>query len=290
MAARAALAIAVAALAWPGAADAHIRTGRIAADYRVSVDRVPRGVSAHVYSGDRAIRVGVPRGHTLVVPGFLGIPPPVRIGPTGRRSVVFHDPRITSQLVPGVRSARWTIPLVVDGRRASLSGRIEPLPKPALWPWLAVGVPFVAAAVVLVRRRRLPELERAALVLGALVVAAITATAGGLALDANSTEGRWVEAANELVFAAIVLVVLIRGRPQTRVLAAGALGLLGLAVGVSKIPVFTHPIVLSLLPDAPARAAVALMLWASVPAVAIGGVVFVETLDDEPQLRGAADV
>src|SRR5436189_100889 len=110
----------------------------------------------------------------------------------------------------------------------------------------------------------------AAVVLGALVVASIAATAAGFALDANATEGRWVEAANELVFAAVGLLVLIRGNPQTRVLATGALGLLGLAVGLSKFPVFSHPIVLSLLPDAPARAACALLLWASVAATTPG--------------------
>jgi hypothetical protein len=296
-------AAAVAVFVLPGPAGAHIRTGTIAVDYRVTVDRVPPGASARVYPGDRSLRLAVAAGHTLTVRGYLGEPflrfratgvVVVRTSPTAAaakarvsgRSVVWHDARVR-----GTRPGRWAIPLVVDGRRTVLGGTIERAPRPAVWPWLALGVPFVAASALLLRRRRLRDLELAGLVLGALVAAAIAVAAAGFALDPNATEGRWVEAANEVVFAAAGLAVLVRGSPQTRVLAAGALGLLGLAVGVSKVPVFAHGIVLAALPDDVVRAAVALMLWASAAAVAIGAAVFVEALEDEtPQLRRAADV
>jgi len=296
-------AVVVAVLVLPGTAAAHIRTGTIAVDYRVTIDRAPRGVSAQVYPGDRSLRLSAAAGLTVVVRGYLG-EPFLRIGPSGGvvvrasptaaaakarasgRSVVWHDARVR-----GTRPGRWEIPLVVDGRRAVLGGAIERVPRPANWPWLVVGVPFVAASALLLRRRRLRDLELAGVAFGALVAVAIAVAAAGFALDPNATEGRWVEAANEVVFAAVGIAVLARGSPQTRVLAAGALGLLGLAVGVSKIPVFEHGIVLAALPDAVVRAAVALMLWASAAAVAIGAAVFVETLDDEPaQLRSAADV
>lgn len=79
---------------------------------------------------------------------------------------------------------------------------------------------------------------------------------------------------------AVALAVLARGRRHTRALAAGALGLLGLAVGMSKIGLFTHGVVLSLLPDEAARVAVALMLWSSAAAAALGAAAFVDVLDD----------
>jgi hypothetical protein len=294
----------LAALVFPGAAAAHIRTGTIAVDYRVTIDRVPRGVSVHVYPGDRSLRLSAAAGFTVVVRGYLG-EPFLRIGPSGAasvartsptaaaakarvtgRSVVWHDARVR-----GTRPGRWSIPLVVDGRRAVLGGTIDRVRRPAVWPWLALGVPFVAASALLLRRRRLRDLELAGVVLGALVAGAIAVAAAGFALDPNATEGRWVEAANEVAFAGVGIVVVARGSPQTRVLAAGALGLLGLAVGVSKIPVFEHGVVLAALPDDVVRAAVALMLWASAAAVAIGAAVFVEALDDEAvQLRRATDV
>jgi hypothetical protein len=293
----------VAVFVLPGSAGAHIRTGTIAVDYRVTVDRVPPGASARVYPGDRSLRLAVAPGHTVTVRGYLGEPflrfapsgtVVVRASPTAAaakarvsgRSVVWHDARVR-----GTRPGRWAVPLVVDGRRAVLGGTIERASRPAVWPWLVLGIPFVAASALLLRRRRLRDLELAGLVLGTLVAAAIVVAAAGFALDPNATEGRWVEAANEVVFAGVGIVVVARGSPQTRVLAAGALGLLGLAVGVSKIPVFAHGIVLAALPDDVVRAAVALMLWASAAAVAIGAAVFVEALDDEAaQLRRAADV
>jgi hypothetical protein len=179
-----------------------------------------------------------------------------------------------------VRRGAWTIPLVVDGHRTRLSGELLRVGAPPLWPWLALGVPFVLGAALVLRRRRPQELESAAIVLGVLVTASIVATAGGFAFDANASEGRWVEAADEVVFAAVAFAVVARGRRHTRTVAAGALGLLGLAVGVSKIALFTHGVVLSVLPDGSARIAVALMLWSSAAAAALGAAAFVDALDD----------
>jgi hypothetical protein len=295
---RVALLGALVALALPGSALAHIRTGAVAVDYRVTVSRAPAGLSARVYPGDRALRLAVAPGQTVVVLGYAGEPflrlgsggativrgsptaaaAKARIGSRGR-SAVWHDARLRG-LRPGVRRGAWTIPLVVDGRRARLSGELLYVGAPPLWPWLALGVPFVLGAALLLRRRRPQELESAAIVLGLLVTASIVATAGGFAFDANASEGRWVEAADEVVFAAVALTVVARGRRHTRALAAGALGLLGLAVAVSKVAVFTHGVVLSLLPEEAARIAVALMLWSSAAATALGAAAFVDVLDD----------
>lgn len=56
-----------------------------------------------------------------------------------------------------------------------------------------------------------------------------------------------VEGANELVFVLVGLAVIARGSANARAVAGGALGLLGLAVGLSKVPVLLHGVVLSAL-------------------------------------------
>jgi len=83
-----------------------------------------------------------------------------------------------------------------------------------------------------------------------------------------------VEGGNELVFALVGLAVLVRGSDDARAVAGGALGLLGLAVGLGKLPVLLHGIVLSALPGALARLAVVLAIWAGAAATALGLAVF----------------
>jgi PAS domain S-box-containing protein len=46
-------------LALPAPAAAHIRTGAVAVGYRATIEHAPRGVSARVYAGDRALRLSV---------------------------------------------------------------------------------------------------------------------------------------------------------------------------------------------------------------------------------------
>ncbi|HEX6699117.1 MAG TPA: hypothetical protein VF101_00140 [Gaiellaceae bacterium] len=287
----------VMALAWPAAASAHIRTGTVAVSYRATITHVPRGVVARVYPGDLALGLSALPGHRVTLLGYLGEPfarvdshdatifksaptsaaAAVRIQKSGPR-VVWHDARLRG-LRARTTHGKWAVPLVVDGHRARLSGTLVRLPAPAAWPWAVVGVPFVAAAALLLLRRSPRYLELGAFALGGIVVASVVATAAGFGFDANASEGRWVEGATEVLFAAVGVAVLVRGRPETRVLAAGALGLLGLAVGASKIPVFTHAIVLSLLPGTAARLTLAVMIWASAAAVALGAAVFAAVLE-----------
>jgi hypothetical protein len=212
-------------------------------------------VTAHVYLGDRAVRLTVRPGHTVSVLGYggepfaridragvtvletptageLGLTP----GHSSRRSLVWHDARVRG-LPHGIDRGLWAIPLLVDGRRARISGEIWRVEAPPPWPWLVLGLPFVAATVLLLRRRSL--LEPSAVILGAGAGAVTLATTATFALASNASEGRWVEAGNEAVFALVGLVVLARGSRDARVIAAGALGLLVLAAGLPKIPVFS---------------------------------------------------
>src|SRR5207302_10165114 len=138
-------------------------------------------------------------------------------------------------------------------------GRARAVGAPPAWPWLVLGLPFVAATALALRRRAL--LERSAVALGVLAGTATLVTAAAFAFASNASEGRWVEAGNEAVFALVGLAVVARGSRDARDVAAGALGLLALAAALTKVPVFLHGVVLSAFPATPARAAVALTIW-----------------------------
>jgi hypothetical protein len=286
---------ALVALAAPAPAGAHIRTGSVAVDYRVRVFPTRLPVTAHVYLGDRALRLTVHPGHAVAVLGYggepflridgagatvlrsptaaaLGLEPGHRSG----RSLTWHDARVRG-LPAGIDRGRWTIPLLVDGRRARLAGELVRVDAPPVWPWLALGLPFVAGSALALRRRA--ALERSAVALGVLAGAATLVSAAAFTFASNASEGRWVEAGNEAVFALVGLAVVARGSRDARKIAAGALGLLALAAASTKLPVFLHGVVLSALPATPARAAVALTIWIGAAATALGLVLFAELLE-----------
>src|SRR5256885_300867 len=75
-------------------------------------------------------------------------------------------------------------------------------------------------------------------------------------------------------------------QPDTRAITGGALGLLGMAVGLSKLPVFLHGVVLSVLPSNLARAVVALTIAAGAAATCLGLVIFSAALES-PEDEGA---
>ena len=125
---------------------------------------------------------------------------------------------------------------------------------------------FAAAAVAIVVVLFAPlarYIPKAALA-GILLV-----TAAGLVLDSYASGGKWVAAANELVFALVGLAFVVWGSPQVRAIAGGALGFLGLGVGLSTIPVFCHGIVLSVLPSTLARLTVVVTISAGAAATAV---------------------
>jgi hypothetical protein len=88
----------------------------------------------------------------------------------------------------------------------------------------------------------------------------VIASAAGFAFDTYASGGKWVEFGDSLVFVAVGAAVIARGSPNARAIAGGALGLLGLWVGLTKLPVFRHGVVLSVFPPT-ARALVALTVW-----------------------------
>jgi hypothetical protein len=153
---------------------------------------------------------------------------------------------------------------------------------------LLLGAPF-ALATLLVFVLAKDRLRSAALALGALAGGAVIATPASFALAASATEGRWMESGNELVFALVGFGVLVRGSRNARSFAAGGLGLLALAVGLSKLPVLLHGVVLSALPATPTRLAVATALWAGAAATVTGLTVFFTVLDEPPAIPAPDD-
>lgn len=301
-----ALAIAVALpLVAPAVATAHLRAGTVAVDYRASIAAgSPAGFTARIFQSDRALSMSVEPGHTVVVRGYLGEPflrlngagvavnaaSPTSVGAgvlprgslvsgrrtawhlrPGRRSIVWHDARVQG-LPPGARRGTWSVPLLVDGRRGSLSGEIVRVPPPAVWPW-AVAV-LVACTMVTLALLRLRALRVAALVFAVAAGVAAAVTAVGFALDTYASPGTWIAGLDELVFIGVGLGVLAWGPRSAQVPAAIGLGLLGAAVGISKGAVFLHAIVLSSLPGTAARLFVAVAIGTGVAAAVLGAVAF----------------
>jgi len=60
---------ALVALAAPAGADAHLRSGVVAVDYRASVVSPNPSVKARVYQSDRALGVTAEPGNTVVILG-----------------------------------------------------------------------------------------------------------------------------------------------------------------------------------------------------------------------------
>jgi hypothetical protein len=274
----------------------------VAVEYRARVSPLNAAgrvvVTPRIYESDRALGLTVRSGHTVVVLGYLG-EPFLRIGSRGvgvnvasptaaavglikrtkhvarnsptwlarssRRTVVWHDGRLNG-LPRGVKRKHWAVPLVVDGKRVRLEGEIWRVHAPSLWPWLAVGAVFAAMASLLLLSRRATLIRRAAVGFGALAAGATVLTAAGFALNPNASGATWFEGADVVVFTAVGLAVLVRASPNTRAIAGGALGLLGLFVGMLKVAVLIHGVVLSALPATLARGAVVLALSAGAAA------------------------
>jgi len=279
----------------PPAASAHVRSGVVAVDYRADVSSPPSGVAARIYESDLAVRLTAGTARSVAVLGYLG-EPFIRItgagvavndaSPTARgarlvkhgRSVVWHDARVRG-LPPGVARRRWTIPLVVDGRRVRLQGDLWRVNAPAAWLWALLGIPFLAVVALLLAARPMRWVRAGAVGFGLAAAVGLVATGAGFAFDSYASEGKWVEAANELVFAIVGMLVVVRGKPDTRAITGGALGLLGMAVGLSKLPVFFHGGVLSVVPSNLARAVVAFTIAAGAAATCLGLVIFSAALE-----------
>jgi hypothetical protein len=179
-------------------------------------------------------------------------------------------------LPPGIERASWQIPLVVDRKPVQLEGELYRVARPARWPWLAMGLPFVLLSLLIYLRRT--TFRRAAVAFGLIAGVALIASEVGFALDTYASNGKWIELGNEAAFLLVGVGVIARGSAGARGIAGGALGLLGLGAALTKTPVFLHGVVLSILPAELVRALVALAIWSGAAAVLFGLVVFEDLL------------
>jgi hypothetical protein len=297
-----AAAVVLAVLAAPATASAHLRSGTVAVDYKPKVlTPETRAYKARIFQSDNALSLTLRPGHVVLALGYLG-EPMFRLDGAGlwvnassptaatarlvskakrvaaatphwrlqrnRRSVIWQDARSRS-LPPGVTRGSWSLPLIVDGSRTHLVGELRRFPAPALWPWLVVLAAFFAGGAIVPARRR--DLLRPAAICFAVVAAvASIVVALAFALDAYASPGTWIAGFDELIFMVVGLAVLERGPRHLHVGAAIGLGLLGLAVGLSKGAVFFHPIVLAVLPAIAIRLIVVTAVGAGLTGGALG--------------------
>jgi hypothetical protein len=254
-------------------------------------------VHADVIDGDRALRLAVDPGTTVVVRGLLG-EPVLRFAPGGvwanassptaaadrlvprgahgwiRRTrghaFVWHDHRLAPPrtLRPGA-TAPWTLPLTVDGHAARLTGTFVHVPRPALWPWLLGSLAVLAVVALAVRRlpRRRPEL--AASIAGIAAAAALAATTAFATGDAIARRAQWLEVASAVALALVAAASLVVGDRRLRIWAAMVVGVVAASLGLGSLGVFLHGVVISSLPAVAARAATGVAFVAGAAAVVL---------------------
>ncbi len=307
---------AIASLAHPAPAGAHLRSGTVAVDYRATVlhPRTP-AYSAQIFQSDRALSLTIRPGHVVELIGYLG-EPVFRIdgsglwvndasttavvlklikrsqevsGATprwrlerGRRSVIWQDARAQG-LAPGVVRGTWSIPLVVDGRPAHLEGELHRFPAPVLWPWVAMLAVLLAGALAPVAVRRRDLAAPGSIVFGVAAALAATVILIAFALDAYASPGTWIVGIDAIVFLGVGGWVLRRGPQRWHVAAAIGLGLVALAVGLLEGAIFLHPIVLAVLPGNVTRVIDIVAIGAGITAAALGGAYYLESAEHPPE-------
>jgi hypothetical protein len=302
--------VAVAFLAFPAAAAAHLRSGTVAVDYRASVlNPETDAYVVGIYQSDRGLNLTLKPGHVVLMLGYLG-EPVFRLdtaglwvnaaSPTavvaglltkaqridastphwrlerGRDSTVWHDARVQG-LPSGVDHGAWSVPLLVDGRRVRLTGYLSRFPAPSLWLWLGVLACLLGAGTSPLMLRRREPLRAGAIGCALVAIAASVVIALAFALDTYASAGTWIEGLDEIAFLAVGLGVLLRGPENFHVGAAIGSGLVGVAVGLSKGAVFLHAIVLAILPGTAVRLLVIAAIGAGLAAAALGCMLYVET-------------
>jgi hypothetical protein len=308
---RIALAAAVTAvcLAAAGTASAHLRSGTVAVDYRVTVSHpITSAYSAQIYQSDHGLTLTVKVGHVVVMLGYLS-EPVFRLDGTGlsvnaasptaramhlvtgaqavdastphwrlqrgRHSVVWHDARVQG-LPRGVDRGIWMVPLVIDGRPDQMFGVLRRYPAPPPWVWaLALAAWLAVGAAPLLMRRR-GRVRGEAKVLALVAALAATVVALGFALDAYASPGTWIEGLDVIAFLAVGVWVMRRGPQNLHVAAAIWIGLVSVAMGLLGGAVFLHPIVLAILPGVVMRLLVVTAIGAGTSAAVLGSTLFGE--------------
>jgi hypothetical protein len=193
-----------------------------------------------------------------------------RIGDGPR--VRWHDHAL--HVPPGQRAGdravtRWERALLIDGDAVSLQGRIVTLPSRSSVPWLAVAAALAVVAVGVSRRAWRATVVALLLV---LVVADAVRVAGLVAGTPTWLQSRWHVLSDASTLSiigwgmAVAALALLRLRRRLEAAAAAivAAGVLALTGGVLEVGDLTAARLGSALPDALARALVAVVLGVGV--------------------------
>ena len=314
------LAVCVAlAASQPTVADAHVSPGLISTSYRARVDglRPPvYGITVTVLDGDQRLRLDVAPPHVVIVLGRIG-EPFLRIAPGGvyvnprsptaesiglahpqpgtarwirlssGHSYAWHESRLRPLPVTSGASRRvtgWSIPLVVDGRRVSVTGSewYAAQPRRLLWAIPVVIALAIAAAVLLTGRQRLIRVAASV----ALGFAVTTWTAGWIGVLLNDRVTPWWVALGTLYAVSVAMVVAAAvtgaGGDQTRMMVMGVIGLLVVTFTLPELGVFQRGFVLSALPAEAARACVAIALGAGMGVAVLSARAAIDGLRSPP--------
>jgi hypothetical protein len=296
-------AVVLGSAAIPAVAQAHLRSGTVAVDYRATVSSPHTAAyTVRIYQSDHGLDLMVKPGHVVAMSGYLGEPvfrvdrsgvwvnaasptaevfglvkKKQRIAAAGARwrlerdrtSVTWHDSRV-QRLPAGIDRGTWSIPLTVDGRPARLTGDLERLARPSLplWLGLALCIGALGALPLLGHRRDLAPRMATGLAIAAATASVVVELA--LAFDAYASPGTWIEAVDSIVFLAVGVGILLRGPNSLRIGGAVGIGLVSLAVGLLNGAVLLHPIVLAVLPGTNIRLAVVTAVGAGLGAAVLG--------------------
>jgi hypothetical protein len=184
------------------------------------------------------------------------------------------------------RVAEWSIPMLVDGRRARLSGWEWYASGPPLAPWLAALLLPLAAACAAARYAGRPLHRALAATLLPVAVGAWLAGWIGILLDGQpSALVVALAAAYAAVTILLVAAAVAAGSGNARMAVAGIVGALAAAFTLPEIEAFTRGFVLSALPATAARAAALVSFTAGLALVAATVPAMGDILHDDPLRR-----
>ena len=185
-------------------------------------------------------------------------------------SFLWHDHRLAPPggLRPGA-SAPWSLPIVVDGRRAELTGTFTRVARPPVWPWLVAGLAAIAGLAWFARSAPRRRAELAAGLAGVAAMGALAASTAFATGDAIGRRAQWIEVGSSALLAVLAAAALVLGDRSLRTWAAMVVGVVAAALGLGSLSVFWHGVVVSSLPAADARLATAMALLGGAAAVVL---------------------
>ncbi len=211
---------------------------------------------------------------------------------SGGHTYSWHENRLRPEpVVPhggttARRVARWSIPLLVDGRRGRVFGWEWYETAPSLVPWIAVAAAVIAAAAAAaLYASRGAQRALAAALLPIAVAAWLAGWIGILLYGSPSAIVIVLAAAYAVVTVLLVAAAVTATGGNARVATAGMVGALAAVFTVPEIEAFTRGFVFSALGGTGARAAALISFSAGVAVMSVCIPAMSDILSDDPLRR-----